>query len=145
MQPVVGSLATQGTHAFRRRVEKLHVLRDEHEAFLFDKETVSVWPLPLGIAPILSDILVGTASLRDEAEAWRSVEPLLTQLWTRLSAFPKDFAFLDGVFQETPQDDSIPRLGKLAINVANDCNLMCSYCYANEGLYESKRGLLGPE
>src|SRR3954447_5045317 len=37
-------------------------------------------------------------------------------------------------------------LGKLALNVANDCNLACSYCYANKGTYGTPdRSLLLPD
>jgi len=30
----------------------------------------------------------------------------------------------------------------LILNVSNDCNMMCGYCFANHGMYHSQRGLM---
>ncbi len=35
-----------------------------------------------------------------------------------------------------------PRLGRLTINISNACNLVCSYCYADHGLYHAGRSLM---
>jgi uncharacterized protein len=36
------------------------------------------------------------------------------------------------------------RLGRLTINISNACNLRCTYCYADHGLYGSPQSLLPP-
>lgn len=33
-------------------------------------------------------------------------------------------------------------LGRLVINISNDCNMHCVYCYANKGKYHSSQGLI---
>lgn len=37
------------------------------------------------------------------------------------------------------------RLSRLTLNIANACNLWCSYCYADHGMYHSPSSLLKPE
>ena len=37
------------------------------------------------------------------------------------------------------------RLGRLTINIANACNLWCSYCYADHGQYHAPSSLMPPE
>jgi len=42
---------------------------------------------------------------------------------------------------ESPLADR-PRLGRLTINISNACNLACSYCYADHGLYHAAKSLM---
>lgn len=37
------------------------------------------------------------------------------------------------------------RLGRLTINIANACNLWCSYCYADHGQYHAPSSLMAPD
>lgn len=37
------------------------------------------------------------------------------------------------------------KLGRLTINIANACNLWCSYCYADHGQYHAPSSLMAPE
>lgn len=40
---------------------------------------------------------------------------------------------------------NMSHLGRLVINVSNDCNMRCRYCYANGGSYKNKRNLITRE
>lgn len=37
------------------------------------------------------------------------------------------------------------RLGRLTVNIANACNLWCSYCYADHGQYHAPSSLMAPD
>jgi len=142
----VGRGVTADSSYYRWRADQLHLMRDTSEAYLIDKASVSVWPIPLETAATLSQFVMDVRELPDDAAVWSDVGPVLAEILDRPTAFPEAFTLLDTVLEdETTATPSAGVLPKLAINVANDCNLACSYCYANEGLYGSSRGMLKPE
>lgn len=38
--------------------------------------------------------------------------------------------------------ESVKRIGRLALHLTNKCNLRCTYCYANGGVYKSEEGIM---
>ncbi|MGW5715104.1 radical SAM protein [Amycolatopsis sp. NPDC003865] len=131
---------------FRRRVSQVHLIQVDDEAYLIDKASVSVWPAYGESSHILAYLLQAARELSVEAPDWENLCSVLSGILDRPSAFPTSFTFLEPyVDDESEATSSLATLPKLAINVANDCNLSCTYCYANEGLYGSAKGLLSPE
>ena len=52
----------------------------------------------------------------------------------------------DATAGEAAGDGSGPRtLDRLVLNVSNDCNLRCAYCYAGGGAYGRRRGLMSSD
>ncbi len=51
-------------------------------------------------------------------------------------------ALLPLIFGSDNADVGRPRLGRFTINISNACNLVCSYCYADHGLYHAARSLM---
>ncbi len=63
---------------------------------------------------------------------------------------PNPLANFTGLTTPTAENhgsiEPLTRLPKLAINIASDCNLACSYCYANKGLYgTADSSLMAPD
>jgi len=45
-------------------------------------------------------------------------------------------------YSETAQNEALPVVKALCLNVAHDCNLRCGYCFAGEGEYGLKREMM---
>ena len=130
--------------------EEHWALSDGNCGVLFDRSTLRLTPIGASEADVLDQILSSSSLLDPSSAATGTVRAVLENF--RAQDLPNPLTGL------TPPDrPSLLRstgariradryLNKLAINVANDCNLACTYCYANEGLYgEPKRSLLAPD
>lgn len=132
--------------ATRRRLSAFTLLGEGEVGILFDRQTLDVKPLGAELAAALGDVVESAASLPDDAPDWDELAALVE----RIDAQPG----LDTIASAVPRD-AVPRaeggegsnrLFKLAVSVADTCNLACTYCYANRGLYERPVGrVMSPE
>ena len=49
------------------------------------------------------------------------------------------------LLDEQPLEFSKPVVKALCLNIAHDCNLRCTYCFAKDGTYQGERGLMTRE
>ena len=142
------TILDQAVHAPRVDPSALYVVGDAAEGYLVDKRQVKVW----AIAPSLVDtVRLTLAAARSAQEENHPLDPRIAEVleaWCgQPSHFPSGFAALESELEPEVEGDPHDRrvLPNLAINVANDCNLSCTYCYANKGFYEGPKGLLGAD
>lgn len=117
------------------------VLRDDRGTAAFVRPTMTTLQvdIPSHVPLSVVDELVGE-QLRDvELPERRPVaDPLNTNL--RPALLP---LFCDS---DKLRDAGVrPKIGRLTINISNACNLWCSYCYADKGLYHAPRSFMSPE
>ena len=134
----------------KRRLEDLTVLQGDSRAVLYDRETLAILPLAPEPARLLAQVIEGAGDLSDESSAWEVIEEMLDNYTASAEFNP-----LEGALPRMPpapgddiRDKITPEryLNKLAINIANDCNLACTYCYANKGMYGTpERGLISED
>ncbi|MGA5764227.1 radical SAM protein [Nonomuraea bangladeshensis] len=123
--------------ATRLRATDHHVLMDEQLGLLFDRQSLRVWPVPPDVAGTLMKVLAEATGLPATSAPARAVDEIIrayhsapdTDLLSKIPRAHEDEAEV----RNTVAADRY--LGKLAVNVANDCNLGCTYCYANGGFY----------
>jgi uncharacterized protein len=112
---------------------------DGSEGLLFDRQSMRLFPVESDLALALDGILQQADQLVPGSADAQSMLEILDAFAAQ--ELPNPLAGL-----AMPDRPSVERqlrnrtqasryLNKLAINVANDCNLACTYCYANEGLY----------
>jgi uncharacterized protein len=118
------------------------------QGFIFDKDSLSIFPVSYDTGRILGETLEAVRQLSSPAHYPAELTDILANFHRKKPTNP-----LAGFEQLTRTRATPPvrypahvrRLNKLAINVANDCNLACTYCYANQGLYGNpEKALLGP-
>lgn len=124
----------------RRRLSDWTILGDAEQGVLLDRSSLQVKPLGGELAGIIAGMIETAKSLPRDAPEW----PKIIDIITDIDQLPG----LEAVEHQIPCD--IPAecrsctdkggLFKLAISVADTCNLACSYCYANQGHYERSEG-----
>lgn len=134
----------------KRRLKALTVIQNDSHAVLYDRDSLALLPLAQQPAGLLAEILQQVDHLSPDSLAWEVIEEMLKNYSANI-----DFNPLTGALPPAPpapgdsiRNDVDPHryLNKLAINIANDCNLACTYCYANEGLYGTpERALITPD
>jgi uncharacterized protein len=120
----------------------------EHWAFsdgtsglLFNRQSMRLFPIESELARTLGSILQQVDQLEPNSPSASAVADILNAF--NAQELPNPLAGL--LPPERQSGASVPRsqvkssryLHKLALNVTNDCNLACSYCYANKGVYGS--------
>jgi uncharacterized protein len=133
-----------------RRLKEHWALSDGSAGLVFDRDTVRMFPVDSSVAEVLDVILGSLDQLGLESPTFASVAEIFAGFDSQ--DLPNPLAGF-----APPNRPSVARQGanrvkasrylnKLAINVANDCNLACTYCYANQGLYRTPdRSLLSVE
>jgi uncharacterized protein len=113
---------------------------------LFDRETLGLKPLSREWAESLAQIIQQSSQAGEEPHSWMHLQQLVEAVDS-----------LPGVQVPSPEEPDIPvgssfqgggisSLFKLAISVADTCNMACSYCYANKGQFDRSVGeLMSPE
>ncbi len=133
----------------RRRLREFSVISGGPGTVLYDRAALTLRPLSTDVASDLARILQGLDGLSDNSQAW----PALVDIFQNYELAPV-INPLEGTSALRPSDHKASKptvaperyLNKLAINLANDCNLACTYCYANKGLYGNpERALLGED
>jgi uncharacterized protein len=128
----------------RRRLSAFTLLGEGDVGVLYDRDALDLKPLGGELAAVLGDVLARSETLAEDAAEWADLATLIDQV----AALPG----LDGLSGAVPRSRGPARpvepvrgrLFKLAISVAETCNLACSYCYANRGLFERPTGRLMP-
>lgn len=134
----------------KQRLKSFTVIQHESRAVLYDRSALTLVPLAPQPARLLNEVIQNIDYLAPESAAWEVIEEMLKNYTVDL-----DFNPLKGLLPPAPPVpgdlirntvDPHRYLHKLAINIANDCNLACTYCYANEGLYGTpERSLITPD
>src|SRR3954465_10897513 len=127
------------SNTLAERVRNLTLLRDADLSVLYDRAAISLRPIPSMLADTWSQLLTAAAELPEDSPLWPDVAALInglldTPLDNPLAgvSLPERDEKRAAIRRATPVREY---LNKLALNIANDCNLACTYCYANEGLY----------
>jgi uncharacterized protein len=134
---------------------RVHVVADGERAGVFVRETVAVLTCDRRAAAGLRDFLDGAsvrAACRQHGLPLQAFELLIGQA-CQASGEGKGrgdagLAAVDpGPDDRGPAPGAAPAraLDRLVLNVSNDCNLRCAYCYAGGGAYGGPRRLMTPK
>lgn len=123
-------------YLLRERLKtSIHVLENDEIGIIFVKEDISVLTCPKSLKNALRDFLVGYPAAvvcsRYRISA-NDLQGLLTLLLKKSTAKPE---------METRTSDE-STLNRLVLNISQDCNLRCRYCYAGGGDYGAKPSLM---
>jgi len=124
----------------RRRLSRWLVLGDGEQGVLLDRRSLDLKPLGNELAATLADIIISANELPEGSPQWSEI----TELIKEVDALPGLEAHFSELSEMLPQDakscgsasEDPNSLFKLAISVADTCNLACTYCYANRGHFE---------
>ena len=140
-----GAIRREEEAELRREVTgRVHCLGGEHPG-VFVRDSIALVTCGTGEAAALDAFLAG--AMLDEAcleygvtEA--GVKALVDVLRESAARGPAPIAAIAAA-GEAAEDGTEPRtLDRLVLNVSNDCNLRCAYCYAAGGAYGGARGLM---
>ncbi len=90
----------------------------------------------------------------DVAKRWERGEPIQKdalseeqqEAYEELMALKEQGMFdSPNLLDEQPLEFSKPVVKALCLNIAHDCNLRCTYCFAKDGTYQGERGLMTRE
>lgn len=130
--------------------EDLHVVSQDKEQVLFHVPTFSFFTINPPAARFLRAYTGGLPlqDCRDQCGVTqRQVEglfaSLLKQLDREMADFRESMKKREEKLKERPCQGRA--LERLTLNVSNDCNLRCRYCYAGGGAYGMDRSLMTPE
>ena len=124
----------------RQRLSAWTLLAEGEVGILYDRRTLDLKPLGPELAAALGGLVAQAETLTDDAPEW----PEFAGVVESVDAMPG----LDSIAAAVPSarmprpagGEGANRLFKLAISVADTCNLACTYCYANRGHYERPVG-----
>jgi uncharacterized protein len=132
--------------ASRKRLSEWTILGDAQQGVLLDRSSLRVKPLGGELAGIVASIIDAAGDIPDDATDWHEIARIIAGI-DRLPG-------LEGIERQIPREVFTARdapaqaggLYKLAISVADTCNLACAYCYANQGRFERSAGrVMAPE
>ena len=124
----------------RQRLSGWTLFGDGEQGVLLDRRTLDLKPVGDQLAETLGSIIASADDLPDDAPEWSEITEIIASidLLPGLEAFsaaiPPDWEAHRGATDE-PNG-----LFKLAISVADTCNLACTYCYANQGHFDRPAG-----
>lgn len=130
----------------RQRLSAFTLLGEGEVGILYDRASLDLKPLGAELASALGGLVAQAETLPDDSPDWAELAALVE----RIDGIPG----LESIAAAVPREqvprpaggDGTNRLFKLAISVADTCNLACTYCYANRGLYERPAGrVMTPE
>jgi len=126
----------------RLETERGVLLRDQGGLALFDPDTMQLFSLDLPSSVPLAEIGRWLERTRPPSVPAGSAEPpddplLLSRRQALLPMLVGEEVLASAVVR--------PRVNRLTINISNACNLWCSYCYADHGLYHEPKSLMPSE
>jgi uncharacterized protein len=114
---------------------RIHCLENVETGIIFLKDSLSIFDCPKPLKNSLADFLSGSSRKRacekhgnNEAQ----LDALLGVLYKKINAKEES---VRGVSYENVLD-------RLVINISNDCNLKCKYCYAGGGTYGGSKAFM---
>lgn len=142
------------TSPVKQRLKNFKILKDSNRSILFDRETMLLRALKPGLADDLDSLMENLDLLPAGSGAFDKIANIIGYLTTVNLKSPKE-ENAEKPGSEPPQTALTEKLAnlpfhrnlpKLAINIANACNLACTYCYANKGVYGTpEKFLMKPE
>ena len=119
----------------REHYPKFHIIPDGEAAVIFFPDSLKFHLTTAALSPAFLLAKDGATSSRIQSEC---------------GIREAQYAEVINVIKQCalPLPDSewdVEDFSTLILNVSNDCNMMCGYCYANHGLYRSQRGLMSSE
>jgi uncharacterized protein len=115
---------------------RVHCLENEADGIVFLKDAISIFTVPKPLKNALAAFLDGAPRHR-AAAAHRIAEQELDAL---LHLFQEKMKPQAPAAPEAVQTGN--ELDRLVLNVSNDCNLRCGYCYAGGGAYGGAASLM---
>ncbi len=112
-------------------LKRLQLVHSEDVWVLLDSQTLSFSEISSAMGELLKELKEGPDLDRIQKE-YELAEEELNGLLTRLHASLEKG---EGQIEKPPESNQVP--STVYLNVSNDCNLRCVYCYANYGEYNS--------
>lgn len=136
-----------------RKLRDFTIVKNATHAVLYDRNTLHLKPLSMPMAANLALLLDNRDSLSSAPSLDAKVAAIVDYMTeVRLESTHKEADENATLCHEDPSPEpkhDLARhqiLDRLAINIANSCNLACTYCYANKGLYgKSDQFIVKPE
>lgn len=116
----------------------VHFIEDNLDIIAFMPETLRFFKVNKFTKDIIND-LKDTQNKNYILEKYNLTSNDLDVLINNLE---KKESFKDAESNKPTRDNNIKYLDRLVINISNDCNLSCKYCYANEGCYDSEKSYM---
>ena len=112
---------------------RVHVLPlDGERKIVYCPDTMRFFVVKAGLIPLIRQVANG-ADLDDlNAKGFSITDRQLNELREKLG----------GVHVRSVGCPPAGQLPRLVLNISNDCNMRCKYCYANCGDYGGQRGLM---
>lgn len=138
----------------KQRLKNFKILKDSTRSILFDRETMLLRALKPELADDLDSLMANLDLLPPESAAITKISNIINYLTAVRINAPSEsqVAKTENETPTTELDEKLSHLPshrvlpKLAINIANACNLACTYCYANKGVYGTpEKFLMKPE
>ncbi len=127
----------------RDRLNAWIVLADGERGVLFDKNSLILKPLSQEIAEALGSMVASSKDLSDESsQQWKDMLEVIHGVDTLPALEDLSAAIPNDSLEPHSLSVDAKRLYKLAISVADTCNMACTYCYANQGLFDRPAGRL---
>lgn len=135
--------------AVKKRFKELTVLSNDKLTILYDRDTLNLRPLPSGPGKQLQLLIQSIDALPDDSPVWGQIDKIVNYFTDINVDVPEETEGYKEIKKSEDEAEEIRTrvdpsryLHKLAINVTNNCNLACTYCYANKGLYGSPQSAL---
>ena len=122
----------------RKLARRLHLFSDDRASVVYDRQGFQAFGVDRGHYVALRRFLAGS-DLSAACAAAGTNPVALAETVTAILAPP---ATSDAEASTEPEK---PGLDRLVLNVSNDCNLRCLYCYAEGGAYGAPRGRMPEE
>lgn len=107
-------------------------MKNSEDYIVFLPETLQLFSINAYTIPIVQNVADGMTYNEAKKEFTELTEEMYTKIYTVLHTKKKCIS------EKMPSDT----LYRLVINISNNCNMGCKYCYANEGVYCSSQNLM---
>jgi uncharacterized protein len=113
---------------------KIKVLEFGNYKFIFDGENITLKPLPQRINHAYD------GKNADYISGFTDAFPFVYDKQTKFSNVLPNQALQISINKQ--KQENRPVIHRLSLNISNDCNMACKYCYANGGNYYTNGGLM---
>ena len=129
-------------------IKNYTVIRNENKAILFQRDGLRLHPIDYQLALQLEALIQRVDDIDDTSSLWDKINEITLLLGSLNIDIPKETKgikefeenkALNKLLSSMPQ---VHYLHKMAINVSNACNLRCTYCYANQGVFNTPEEFL---